>query len=371
MIVGLVSLCLGAAVCYSLTRPEGYFTSIEMAATNVVKGGSAAKPAKDDGPGKPAKDDGFGKPVDDPSQPANVNQAVQMLYLGNSDERAGSYKAAVEHYKQACKLDPIRKFYWAALGSTYMLLSQYDDAQAAYWEVYNRDVYDSFNLGRLGYVSEALRRDDQARRFYLMVLSIEPDNQDAWLELNNIARGLDIEGFLEQIHRASLIPTDSANGALVYQINQASLDHNPNDYYYLVNRALMNIRALHLANVQQDIDKALKIQKNGSAALLAQAQLYSNMGNLDKAVEAYKLCLAVSPQPMAYAELGALEIQQGHIDQAFHDYGKATELGNDKPSWVATFEKLKKEKIKHDQEALAKNNKTGAKAIVPSTSDAK
>jgi tetratricopeptide (TPR) repeat protein len=202
-------------------------------------------------------------------------------------------------------------------------------------------------LSNLGYASQYLGNDYQAKRYYLMALTIQPDLQNAWAEMYNIAPGVGLQRYSEQIKQMTVVPNDSDNSVLVYQLNQTGLEDNPDDYYYLVNRAFMNIRFMRLTDVQADIDKALKnIQRNGVAALLAKAQMYNNMGDFGKAREAYRNCLAVSPQPVAYAELGSIEMQEGHTNEALHDFGKATELGNDKPSWAATYNKLKADKLK-------------------------
>lgn len=350
VIVALVSLGVGAMVYFSVTREQGIFDKSGHLTEN------KPKPPVDTS----VKKDG-GKTLNDPSLPPNVNRAYAIFNQATAEEKEGNYTAAIGHYVEACRIDPIRKMYWSGLGSAYMHENKFEQAIDAFMEVYNRDVYDTFNLSNLGFASQSLRRDADAMRYYLMALTIQPDLPDAWAEMYNVAHGLVLMSYYDEIKDMARAPAVTGNSDLIYRLNQTGLDMHPDDYYYLVNRAFLNLRFMRLSTVEADVDRALSIQKNGPAALLARAQLYSCRGEFDRAAEAYKACLAVSPQPVAYAELGTIQMQQGKLDEALHSYGKATELGNDKPSWLATYNRLRAEKMKRDKAGAIAQDKSGAK----------
>jgi len=362
LVVGLISLAVGGLVVFSVTREQGVFSP-------------AAKPG-DDGfpegarpnPNRAVKKEG-GKPLSDSSLPVYINDAYALFMQGVESEKNGNNKAAVAFYIEACKKDPVRKMYWANLGNAYMHENKFDKAIESFMEVYNRDVFDTFNLANLGYASQSQRNDRAALRYYLMALSIQPDLQDVWAEMYNVAHGLVMTSFYDRLKQMTISPGVPGNSDLVYQLNQVALADSPDDYYLLLNRVQFNLRFMRLTNVKEDIDKALKINPRGPAALLARAQMYNYMGEFDKAAEAYKDCLAVSQQPVAYAELGTIQMQQGKLDEALHNYGKATELGNDKPSWVATYNTLRVEKLKRD--AAAGEAKIKAASIAQDKSGAK
>ena len=366
VIVGLFSLAVGGLVIFSITRDEGVFAPADKADSSGFPIGTMPRKRN-------VKKEG-GKPLNDPSLPAYVNDAYARFMQAVDDEKNNDYKSAIKHYIEACKLDPIRKMYWSGLGNAYMHENIFDKAVACFTEVYNRDVFDTFNLANLGFASQSLRNDREALRYYLMALSVQPDLQDVWGEVYNVAHGLVMMSFYDRLHEMSQSPGSPGNADLVLQLNQVMLNDNPDDYYFLVNRAMVNLRFMRVTSVQEDIDKALKVNPRGPAALLCRAQLYRYMGEYAKAVEAYNACLAVSPQPVAYAELGTIQMEQGKLDEALHSYGKATELGNDKPSWVATYNTLRVEKLKRAAATAAaaeEANKAGKAAIAQDKSGAK
>ncbi|MBU6451868.1 MAG: tetratricopeptide repeat protein [Cyanobacteria bacterium REEB67] len=329
---------------FSVTREEAFFAPKKSPAEIEAKKHAVAAKVKNGG-----------LPLGDPSLPANVNQAFDAFTRANQAITDNNPKEAIELFKKACELDPIRKIYWASLGSAYNNAGDQESASKAYLEVYQRDVYDLFNLTSLGYASQVLRDDRAARRYYLMALTVRPDAPDAWQEMFNVLHGMNLDRFYQPVQEMIQSPESIENIDLVYKINQTALDDDPNDYYCLVNRAMMKIRALRLVDAQEDVTRALKLQPQGPGALLAQADIYNKAGQTEKAMAAYRSILQFSPQPVAYAELGELEMQLGQTDKALHDFGKATELGNDKPSWLDTYNKLRDMNAKRiDAEAAAK-----------------
>ncbi len=352
VMVGLVSLCVGGVVWYSVTRPQGAFSPHVPGAP---PGAEATPP--------------LGEPdsvthIDDPGLPANVNQAIRLSEKGHAREQAGDRNGAIELYKQAAKLDPVRKFYWSDQASVYLLQNNFEGAYKAFLQAYQRDSFEVFILNGLGYASQSSRKDAEARRFYLMGLTLKPESNDLWSEMYNLSHTSDWQQFSSELHDASVLPAKIENNNLLYRLNQFALDQNPDDYYLIVNRALLNLHLMHLDRVESDIDKALKINPRGGAALVARAQYLSLMGEQEKAAQAYRDCLKISPQPLAYAELGAIEMQQGKLDQAAEDYSTATQLGTDKPSWVNTLGKLRQAIIKRDEEAKEKTEKNAARNTV-------
>lgn len=196
-----------------------------------------------------------------------------------------------------------------------------------------------------------------------MSLAIHPDNQTAWDEFFSLSHVPDWDVYSEEIHQAVLTPANSENNNLIYKLNEVALGLHPDDYYLIVNRAILNLRFMRLDRVPKDVARALQLDSRGPAALLAQAQLYNLTAQQDKAEQAYRACLAVSPQPLAYAELGAIEMQKGQIDQALHEYVKATQLGNDKPSWVTTMNRLRDMKAARDLQAKKIKDQDGARSV--------
>jgi tetratricopeptide (TPR) repeat protein len=367
--VALAGIAIAGIVVFSVTREEAFFAPKKTPAELEAK----------KHPGGKVKNGGL--PLGDPSLPANVNQAFDAYNRANLAITDGQHKEAIELFKKACELDPIRKIYWSALGSAYTNDGDHEAARKAYLEVYQRDVYDLFNLTSLGYAAQALRNDREARRYYLMALTIRPDLPEGWQEMYNVVHGMSLSNFYQPVQAMVQSPGSIENIDLVYRINQTALEDDPSDYFCMVNRAMMKIRALRLSDAQDDVTKALKLQPLGPGVLLAQADIYNKAGQTEKAISAYRALLKLSPQPVAYAELGELEMQLGQTDQALHDFGKATELGNDKPAWLDTYNMLRDQRAKRiDQENAAKaaaakgaappNNLPALNSVAKATADA-
>ncbi len=357
-LVLLASLFVGAVLWFSVSRDRGYFSSTLPTTGDGLRDAAMSRLTA-------MKKDGL-EPHIDGTALDNAAKADRIFEVAADEERAGLYKEAIDHYKEACKFDPLRKRYWSALGSVYISQSMYEEAEPAFMQVYNLDAYDIGNMNSLGFVFLSLRKDEEAKRFYLMLLTIRPDQGSAWEELAHLANGVGLQPFQGQIQQMARTPLEINNSDLVYQINQAAIEDHPDDYYYLVNRALINLRWMRLSSVQPDIDRALKVKPDGAAALLAQAQLYHYMGELDKAVATYKRCIAVSPQTHGLrGDGGDRKGKRGkHRSGLYLLSASATELGADKPSWVDTLNKLRAEKTRLEQEALVKASKIpGNKAV--------
>jgi tetratricopeptide (TPR) repeat protein len=341
LMVGLAALCIAGAAWYSVTRPQGYFPPPGQQPVPEVAKPAADKAAQEEKP----------KHVYDPSLSADENRAMTLFEEAREEEQAGNRKAAAQHYIEAGTIDHKRKFYWTSLGSLSLAEMNFEQAYEAFNKAYECDCYDIDNLKSLGYTAQSMRKDAEARRFYLMALALQPLDQPAWEEIYSLSHVSDWDMYSEAIHQAVLTPADTENNNLIYRLNDEALRLNPDDYYLLVNRAFLNLRFMRLDRVPKDIDRALQLNSRGPAALLARAQLYNLTGQQDKAEQAYRACLAVSPQPVAYAEIGSIEMQKGELDAALHDYVMATQLGNDKPSWVTTMGKLQEMKTLRDAEA--------------------
>jgi tetratricopeptide (TPR) repeat protein len=366
MVVLSAAVLLGL-VAFAVTREEAFFAPPKNPGEKERQQGKA-KSTKEPRPRQKRADGRIG--LDDPSMPQNVQEAFEHFNDASEADIGSRFADAEKDFIKACELDPKRKLYWSGLGNCYQHQGKYQQSLAAFQKTYELDCYDVNNLDNMGYASQALRRDTEAAGWYLASLTILPEQADAWMELYNIMHGLGLEQFYNICNDMHHFPTNSDNSNNVYRINDYMLGQSPDDYYLLVNRAMLRTRSLQAPLAQLDLNRALQLKPDGKAALFAQAQIYMQQNESDKAEAIYRKIVKDCPQPMAYAQLGAIALGRGDTKEALFDYGHAAEYGEDKPSYGYTYTNLKNEEadraLKASQKAAAEaalngSDKSGAK----------
>ena len=112
--------------------------------------------------------------------PKNVKDPEAWAQLGFDYQSKQMWPQCIYCYTKSCELDPTKKGYWNSLGTAYQFSENMESARNAVLRSHQLDVYEMGNLESIGYADTRMSlHDDEAMRFYLMVLSIEPAHNAA------------------------------------------------------------------------------------------------------------------------------------------------------------------------------------------------
>lgn len=278
-------------------------------------------------------------------------------------------------YKKSCELDPTKKGYWNSLGTAYQFSDNMENARNAFLRSHQLDVYEMGNLESIGYADTRMGiHDDEALRFYLMALSIDPTHKAAWDNLIGVLHRLDKDDFAPRVQTLASSPTEPNAAFVADSINEYFLREKPDDYDLLVNKGLFQTRLLNVPMALEAFDKANKLRPNSPRVLIGYGLLYDAIGDSKKASEYFTRCTNTSPsQAMAWAMRGAIAERGKKYKEALDFYVVASALSPEKAKWsgkIGVLDKIVKSggvvKPEDEIEAVEPAKASGAsKAVEP------
>lgn len=266
--------------------------------------------------------------------PLDTGSADAWFDKGTRYQAKGQVHLAAYCYEKACKINPNQKAFWANLGTMYQSMNRMQSARNAYYRSWELDCLDVYSMCSIGYADSRQAKDDEAYRFYVMSLSLEPSHQDSWFNLVSILHRLEKEQFIADVQHLSVAPGDPQNIHVALALVDDYLKSHPDDYDFIVDRGYLLTRLMQISAAESCFDKALKIQPEGIRALLGQAFLYDSAGNSAKAKEIFRRVLdKSSTQAIAWAAMAAISANQGKFDEALDEYGVALKINPANGYW--------------------------------------
>jgi len=247
-------------------------------------------------------------------------------------------------YTKSCEFDPNKKGYWNSLGTAYQFSDKMENARNAFLRSHELDVYEMGNLESIGYADTRMGiHDDEALRFYLMALAIDPTHKAAWDNLIGVLHRLDKDEFIPRVQTLVSSPTEPNAAFVADSINEYFLHEKPDDYDLLVNKGLFQTRLLNEPMAREAFDKANKLRPDSPRVLIGYGLLYDAVGDSKKADEYFKRCTKSNPsQSMAWAMRGLIAEKAKNYKEALDNYVVASALSPEKGQWSAKIGVLDK-----------------------------
>ncbi|CAN5468833.1 hypothetical protein BH11CYA1_BH11CYA1_20050 [soil metagenome] len=278
-------------------------------------------------------------PVTPPSKPTDPEAWARMAFDYQAKQM---WPQAIFCYSKSCELDPTKKCYWNSLGTVYQFSDKMDSARNAFMRSHELDVYEMGNLESIGYADTRMGiRDDEALRFYLMALSIDPAHKSAWDNLVGVLHRLDKDELIPRVQTLASSPTEPNAAFVADSLNEYFLREKPDDYDLLVNKGLFQTRMLNVPMALDAFDKANKLRPDSPRVLIGYGLLYDAAGDTKKAVEYFTRCTTSSPsQAMAWAMRGYIAERAHNYKEALNNFVVASALSPEKAQWSARIGEL-------------------------------
>ncbi len=218
----------------------------------------------------------------------------------------GDHLAAVQAYQQSINSDPTFARAYVELGSSYLVLEKYVEAEAAFKQAATIDDDSCASCG-LGMAYQFQGRDEEAAKALKRAISLNPNDicpHDA-LGRMYYARGRYAESIEAFQQRIKLRPTAVS-------------------YHFLGN-------AYHFTGKLDDAlaayQKAIHLSPKYEEAYIELGKVYDRLGCHVDAIDSYKRALKIQPDDvMAHVGLGLSELKHGNKNAAVRQYRVLVDL---------------------------------------------
>ncbi len=232
---------------------------------------------------------------------------IKGKYLSAS----GDHQAAVQAYQQAISSDPKFARTYVDLGSSYLALEKYSDAEAAFKQAMAIDDDSCASCG-LGMVYHRQGREDEAAKTLKKAISLNPEDTCPYDQLGRMYYDLgqyteSIEAFRQEV---KLQPSSVAYHFL------------GNGYYFTEK----------LEEALAAYQEAIRLTPNYEEAYIELGKVYNRLGCHADAIDSYQHALKIQPDDViAHVGLGFTEFKQGNKDAAIRQYRILRDLD---PKWA-------------------------------------
>lgn len=221
--------------------------------------------------------------------------------LGVLQQRAGNTLQALGRYERAVRLEPDNAIFLKNLaGFYYVELGWTDDTIAIYTRLLQRHPADTELLGALAIISKDQGMDEQARIFLQRLIDLEPWNREAREGLQAL--------------------TAMSAGSCTSKPQQPELDDVLSGLRQTTEPpAVVHVQAAG-TDVQEIADLERQLADNPTNALLNNdlGVLYTQAGNLDKALAHHELACRFAPDNLAFLKnyAGVCACREDKLDKA-------------------------------------------------------
>ena len=279
----------------------------------------------------------------------NDQLAPVFITLGRIHDLTGKPALALQEFQRALDTDSRNAEAYIAQAAALEHMGRLKDAESAFSRAaaLRPDYWDGYN--KLGLFYYRQRRFEDAVRQFRRAIELTPDNGSAYVNLGAAYDGLAKPDLAVEAYRKSieLNPTYAAyanlgaiyaaklDWAAAVQARQKALQLNEKDYRVWVNLA-NSYRQLHEeAKARAAYDRALtlatqavKLSPLSTEAQTGLATIYSSLGMREKALDAIRTSLALSPDDSSVLQRVAIASERlGDRDQALQLIGKYFEHG--------------------------------------------
>ena len=230
---------------------------------------------------------------------------------GKALATSGDHQAAVLAYQQAISSDPKFARTYVDLGTSFLALKKYSDAEAAFKQAMAIDDDACASCG-LGMVYHRQGREIEAAKSLKRAISLNPNDTCPYDQLGRMYYDLgqypeSIEAFRQEI---KLQPSSVAY-------------HFLGDCYYFTNKLEEALAAYR---------EAIRLTPNYEEAYIELGKVYNRLGRHADAIDSYQHALKIQPNDViAHVGLGVTEFKQGNKDAAIRQYRILRDLD---PKWA-------------------------------------
>jgi tetratricopeptide (TPR) repeat protein len=230
------------------------------------------------------------------SQPGIQTDTLARLYL------EGEYAASKSMIAEVLKNGMETKDAWYFYGKTHEALFNFDSARICYENALKFDSSDLKVLNSLASVYVNRRNLKKAGEVYRLILSINPLQTEAKINLANLLIRMDQDRQAKEIFD-QLIATDTSNSYFLnqlatcyYNLNlndsaifwyEKSLQLNPEDYLTIIRLSNLYIRHGNIENGLSITGRYLEYDSLNLQVLKLNAYIHFLSGNYDKAIDRY------------------------------------------------------------------------------------
>jgi tetratricopeptide (TPR) repeat protein len=224
---------------------------------------------------------------------------------------SGNHQAAVLAYKQAISSDPKFARTYVDLGSSYLALEKYSDAEAAFKQAMAIDDDSCASCG-LGMVYHLQGREDEAVKTLKKAISLNPMDTCAYDRLGRMY--YDLGQYTES--------TEAFRQEVKLRPSSVAYHFLGNGYYFT--EKLEEARAAY--------QEAIRLTPNYEEAYVELGKVYNRLGCHADAIDSYQHAIKIQPDDViAHVSLGFTVLKQGNEDAAIRQYRILRDLD---PKWA-------------------------------------
>lgn len=237
--------------------------------------------------------------------------------LGGMEEEAGHYVEAVQSYQRAVELDPSSEQYYFDLGVEYLTHFTFGPAAEVYRVGTRKFPQSSRQYVGLGFSHYAVREYRDAADAFTTALEIDPDSPAVFRAWNSVLESLvpnDWEVLLPRLER--LADSDKESAELAFCYGAA-----------LFRSEFAKGQRAALDRSQGQLEKAIRLRPDFSAAHLELGALYKAKKLNQKAVDEYLVVIQEDPtSEVAHYRLGQLYREMNKLEFATTELARYQEL---------------------------------------------
>lgn len=261
------------------------------------------------------------------------NGDMNLLYLKQGDDcfEKKQYKAAINHYNQALKLNSKDADTYYKRGLARYHLGDYEEAIADYTQVIQINPYYGKVYTKLGLARYQLGDYEGAIADYTQAIRINSNDAVAYRNRADIRYHVgDYQGAIEDYNQAIKINPNSSNfgdSNRAIELFSQSIEINPNDVIGYKNRGNSRFDLGDHKGAIEDYTQVLKMNPNDADAYYNRAHARYDLGDYQGAIEDYTQVLKINPNDAdAYYNRGYARYNLGDKQGVIDDFQKAAEF---------------------------------------------
>ncbi|MFH2094973.1 MAG: tetratricopeptide repeat protein [Bacteroidota bacterium] len=228
---------------------------------------------------------------------------------GDVNYKAGDFKAALEDYNKAVKLDPTYERFYSNRGSAKESLGDYQGALDDFNKAIELNpVFPTPYLNR-GIVLSKTGDYPGAIKDYTKTIELDPGCCDAYLSRGSaLSMQQDYTGAINDFSRA--------------------IDIRPDNHLAWSNRGIARSKINDIQGAVNDFTKAIQLKPDFADPYSNRGYLKMQSGNFQSAISDYNIAISLNPSlAVAYMNRAMALVQAGKTDEACKDFAVAYQLG--------------------------------------------